>query len=371
MVVTPLAWSARGGVSQATSSRLASNIFCGAQFDRTAAEEHVSSHGVIAGVPFAAGPFVPKRKAWMALLFALVSCDLQLSRTVPAAPSPNEKASAVSPPAVVVEITGLRDPESVLHDPEQDVYFISNINGGLLDVDGNGFISRVDAATMAVDLRWIESGVDGARLDAPKGMAILGDSLYVADVTAVRRFDRRTGKPRPEIPIDGATLINDLTTDGRSIYVSDTGVRPGPGITFVSTGTDAIWKITGDRAEKIASGPGLDHPNGVEFSNGRLWVASFRGTGVYRLEGDRKSEVVRFPRGQLDGLVTLPGGGRLVSSWLGTAIYRDTDGAIEPVLTGIATPADIGYDVRRGRLLVPRTASNLVTVHGLTASSPP
>lgn len=302
--------------------------------------------------------------AMLALAFVtLVACDAGLPRTTHGAVVPTEKEGTFPPPPVVAEISGLHGPESVLHDVEQDVYFISNINGGLLERDGNGFITRVDAATMSVVPRWIESGVRGAHLDAPKGMAILGDLLYVADVTAVRRFHRRTGKAEPEIPIDGATLINDLTTDGRSIYVSDTGVRPGPGITFVAMGSDAIWKVTGEKVEKIASGPGLDQPNGLHFAKGQLWVASFRGNAIYRLDGDRKAERITFPNEQLDGLVSLPDGSRLISSWQGTAIYQERSADTKAVLTGIRTPADISYDVKRNRLLVPRTASNTVTLH--------
>jgi hypothetical protein len=300
---------------------------------------------------------------FMLLLVGFAGCDAGLPRTTPGAVVPTEKEGSFPPPAVIAEISDLHGPESVLHDPEQDVYFVSNMNGGLLDRDGNGFISRVDAATMRIDRHWIQSGTGAARLDAPKGMAILGDTLYVADVSAVRRFNRKTGSAQSEIPIEGATLINDLTTDGRSIYVSDTGVTPGPGITFIPTQTDAIWKITGEKLEKIVTGPGLDQPNGLHYANGQLWIASFRGNAIYRLEGDRKTESVTLPNGQLDGLVTLPDGSRLISSWRGTAIYQERDASTRAVLTGVTTPADMTYDVKRKRLLVPRTASNVVTVH--------
>jgi hypothetical protein len=138
---------------------------------------------------------------------------------------------APAPPALAV-IGDLRTPESVLHDPKQDVYFITNVNGALLTADNNGFISRVDAKTMQVNLKWIDAGKNGIHLDAPKGMAIVGDTLYVSDIAGVRKFDRRTGAPTGLIALTGATLINDLTTDGTSVYASDTAVIPGPGTTF-------------------------------------------------------------------------------------------------------------------------------------------
>src|SRR5687768_12172618 len=76
--------------------------------------------------------------------------------------------TALAPPAMST-ITRLRGPESVLYDAAQDVYFISNLNGGLQTVDNNGFISRVTAETLEIDLKWIEGGAKGVRLDAPKG----------------------------------------------------------------------------------------------------------------------------------------------------------------------------------------------------------
>lgn len=271
--------------------------------------------------------------------------------------------TAPAPPAIST-ITRLRGPESVLYDGAQDVYFISNLNGGLQTVDNNGFISRVTADNLHVDLKWIEGGAKGVRLDAPKGMGIVGDTLYVSDVTAVRKFDRRTGKPLGEIALPGATLINDITTDGRSIYVSDTGLRVGPGSRFYETGTDAIWKITNDRPDKIASGRDLKNPNGLDFVDGKVWAVTFGSREIYALDGDDRNKVGELPRGQLDGVVRLDDGAVLVSSWLGEGIYRGTAGnEFIPVLTGIDAPADIGYDTKRHLLLLP--SGNQVTIHAL------
>ncbi|HEX2059192.1 MAG TPA: hypothetical protein VHK90_00480 [Thermoanaerobaculia bacterium] len=272
---------------------------------------------------------------------------------------------SLAPPAQTI-ITNLRGPESVLHDAEQDVYFISNLNGGLQTVDNNGFISRVDARTMRVEPRWIEGGRNGVRLDAPKGMGIAGDTLYVSDVTAVRRFDRRTGAPRGEIALPGATLINDIISDGTSIYVSDTGLRVGAGTTFYDTGTDAIWKITNDRAEKIASGRELAHPNGLELVDGKVWAVTFGPSEIYSLDDGKPRRVAKLPRGMLDGVVRVDDHTVLVSSWLGEGIYRGSPGGtFEPLLTGIDAPADLGYDTKRHRLLVPIPGANQVTIHAL------
>lgn len=302
---------------------------------------------------------VMQRLAFCTALLLCTACLYHDPETTPGLETPAEEAGPdLVAPALAV-IGNLAGPESVLYDPEQDVYFISNLNGGLLTQDNNGFISRVNAETMAVELKWIAGGANGVRLDAPKGMAVAGDTLYVSDVAGVRKFDRRTGTPKGEVALPGATLINDLTTDGRDVYASDTAVVPAAGITFAPTGTDAIWKISGDRASRIASGTELHQPNGIDFYNGQLWVVTFRGGELYRLEGGKKVDATDAPRPQLDGLVHLADGTPVFSSWTGKAVYRGN----VPILRGLAAPADIGYDTKRRRLLVPNSPLNQVTVH--------
>lgn len=303
-----------------------------------------------------------------ALVLAIAACNYNEK---PSPPPPGmsvtnaEKRAEVKAPAAVATIsTGLAGPESVLYDPEQDVYFISNINGGLLDRHNNGFISRVDANTRAVNLKWIAGGQNHVTLDAPKGMAILGESLYVSDVIAVRKFDRRTGAFLAAILLPGATLINDLTTDGKKIYASDTGVVQASGDTFTPKGTDAIWVIENDRATKFASGTDLRQPNGLDWSGGKLWVVTFGDDRLYSLEGGKVGTMMHLPRAQLDGVVRLSDGTFLVTSWKGSAVYRGNgSGPWDPILQNVPTPADIGYDSKRHLLLLPVSSQNSVRLH--------
>jgi hypothetical protein len=44
---------------------------------------------------------------------------------------------------LVAHAEGFKAPESVLHDRDQDVYFVSNINGPNDARDNNGFVSRM------------------------------------------------------------------------------------------------------------------------------------------------------------------------------------------------------------------------------------
>src|SRR5207245_200099 len=112
----------------------------------------------------------------------------------------------MAPPTLVSG--GFQTPESILYEPRSDVYLVSNINGDPTASDGNGFISRVAPDGRILELKWIDGTRPGVRLNAPKGMAVAGDTLYVSDITAIRMFDLRTGAPKGAVVILGSTFLN-------------------------------------------------------------------------------------------------------------------------------------------------------------------
>jgi hypothetical protein len=70
---------------------------------------------------------------------------------------------------------------------------------------------------------------------------------------------------------------------------------------------------------------------------------------------------LRLPGNAPRGLTAVPDGTFLISSWTEGSIYRGfRDGPFESVIDGLESPADLGYDTRRKRLLIP-----LVTGHAL------
>ncbi len=274
--------------------------------------------------------------------------------------------AAMAPP-ILVQNVGLQTPESILYDSKADVYLVSNINGNPTAADGNGFISRVSPGGKVLSLKWIDGTKPDGFLDAPKGMAIVGDTLYVSDITAVRMFDRLTGKFKSSINIPGSTFLNDLASgrDG-SVYVSDSGLKPD----FSPSGTDAIYKIdSGGKVTAIAKSPDLHSPNGVAvLPNGKVVVVTFAKAGeLYTLGADgQKENVIKLPAGQLDGVEILPGGAFLVSSWETSAVYRvERNGTAKVVVKDVPSPADIGYDSRRNRVLIPIFTKNYLVIQSL------
>lgn len=276
---------------------------------------------------------------------------------------PQGAAGPSLPPPITV--SGFQTPESVLYDAAGDVYLVSNINGNPTGTDDNGFISRVAPDGRVLTLKWIDGASAAVTLHAPKGLAISGDTLYVTDITVVRMFDRRTGAPKGSVSIPGSTFMNDAAagSDG-TVYLTDSGLKPD----FSPSGTDAVYRLRNGRLSTVAKGPHLKGPNGVAvLPNGRLVVVSFSATGeMYELTADgRQAQVQQLPQGQLDGVVVLQGQVMLVSSWAASAVYRVTGSHAEVLVSNVPSPADIGYDSRRDRVLIPLFQQNQVVIQPL------
>jgi hypothetical protein len=271
--------------------------------------------------------------------------------------------------AITVADVGLLTPESVLYDATADVYLVSNINGAPLTQDGNGFIARLSPDGALLDLTWIDGAQEGVELDAPKGMAIRGDSLFVADIDVVRIFDRRDGSLAGAWPVEGATFLNDMAVAGDgTIYVTDSGLRAGSE-GFEPTGTDAVYRFDADgTAVPLVSGEELGAPNGIATHEGQIVVATFGSGRVLQIEGESGTinELPAPPAGSLDGIVVLPDGSYLVSSWEGEAVYSFAgDTGFETVVDSVPAPADIGYDSVRHRVLIPLFNDNRVEIRAL------
>ncbi|HLL21701.1 MAG TPA: hypothetical protein VK427_06205, partial [Kofleriaceae bacterium] len=100
---------------------------------------------------------------------------------------------------------------------------------------------------------------------------------------------------------------------------------------------------------------------------GSVWVVT-NGGEIFEVDAKgKKGPVSKLPTGFLDGVVGgLDGGEFLVSSWEGKCVYRGKPGGEwKHVVRDIESPADIAYDPKRKRLLIPGFTTNTLTVHAL------
>jgi hypothetical protein len=273
----------------------------------------------------------------------------------------NDRAGAGSggAPNKVATVAGFQTPESVKWDSAQDVYFVSNINGAPNAKDGNGYISRVSPDGAVTDSAFIKG------LNAPKGLALVGDTLWVTDIDAVKSFNARTGAPLMTIRVPGAVFLNDIAAapDG-SLYVTDTAVRFGAsGAEHV--GTDQIFRIgPGVQVSAALKTDALGRPNGIAWdaANQRFIVVPFGSGSLFAWKvGDAAPSVIGTGPGQFDG-VEIAAGAIWVSSWTDSSVYRYVDGEGTNLIKGVPSPADIGYDAKRNRVLIPIFTGNRVEV---------
>ena len=258
-------------------------------------------------------------------------------------------------------IIDFHEPESVKYDPDQDVYFVTNMNGFGSVKDNNGYISRISASNVNDIQTFVQGGAHGVTLHAPKGTAIHGDTLWVCDIDALRGFDRHGGAPLATIDFApyGAVLLNDVAVgpDG-SLHVTDTGIQmTDKGVIF--SGGDKMFVVGPNHTVRIeATGAQLDKPNGITWdAAAKRWLyVSFNPFHSHLFtfhEGDTTRAVLDSGHGKWDGVEALPDGRILVSSWTDSSVHLIANGRDERLVRNVPAPADIGVDTKRGLVLVP------------------
>jgi len=305
-----------------------------------------------------------------ALLLAvtLIACgDREPQRDAAGAGTPATPSGAE--PKKVGEIK-VNAAEAVKYDPDQDVWFVASFGAGdpsPMGKDNNGIISRYKSDGSPDSVGFIAGGRNGAVLNAPKGMAIAGDTLWVADIDAVRGFNRRTGAPLATVNVKGAKFLNDMTVgpDG-ALYLTDSGLGPDPKTGLSHTGPDRIYRIGADRKPTVAlQDSALAAPNGIAWdSAGRSFViVPFFGQQLVRWSpGDSAVHPLATGKGQHDGVEPTGDGRLLVTSWADSSLNIVESGQYTRLAGGIPSPADLAWDPKTRRAAIPLLMAGRVEI---------
>jgi sugar lactone lactonase YvrE len=298
--------------------------------------------------------------------------DSQAPSTPQPAAAPAAPAAPTTPgtPAAtkLLAVEGFLAPESALHDSVQDIYFVSSINGNPTAKDNNGFISRVKPDGAVENLKFIEGGHNGVTLNAPKGLALAGDTLWVADIDAVRAFNAKTGAAIDSVSLAklGAVFLNDIAvaTTG-ALYITDTGIRFDDVGNVLHPGPDRVFRIGTDRGVTVAvRGDTLGRPNGIalDAAGRRFVIVEFGGRSVLAWKPEDKApSVIAKGAGGFDGVLVV-GAKIYVSSWADSTVSSYETGQEVKIITGVPSPADIGYDAKRRRILIPILTGNRLEI---------
>lgn len=301
----------------------------------------------------------PRARASAApVLVVLAACGA--GEPAPEADSaPDVAAPALAPRGAdtrLFAIEGFSGPEAVKYDPVHDVYLVSNFGDADDDQANDGFLSRVSAEDGTIEaLRWAV-GDDDRPLQEPRGMALAGDTLWVADARGLHAFDRTSG---------AQLRFVDLTALEPG-FLNDVAVAPG-GVYVTDTGTSRLIHLTDDGGEVVVEGEALGPPNGVTWdaASGRLILVPWQGGGDSIRAWDPVSRTLsivgRTPGGRFDG-VEVVDGALVVASQADSALHVVRNGAGAPFQRVPGRPADIAVDTRRARIAVPYIALDRVDV---------
>lgn len=221
-----------------------------------------------------------------------------------------------------------QQPESVIYDSQRNLLYVSNINGEPDEKDGNGYISQLSVDGKLIEQHWLTG------LNAPKGMTIVGDTLYVADINQLVAIDIKHNKISNRYPAVDAKFLNDVAIDNAgNIYVSD---MMG----------NTIYRLTQGNLEVWIHDDSLEYPNGLLVEDDKLVIASWgKMTNGYAtdiaghvLTIDIASKKIQSlgnntPIGNLDGLDSDGEGNYFVTDWMTGKLLLITPSGNNKILT--------------------------------------
>ncbi|MBU1011804.1 MAG: gluconolaconase [Bacteroidetes bacterium] len=238
-------------------------------------------------------------------------------------------------------------PESVIYDEVNNVVYISNINGDPSEKDGNGFISRLNPCGTIEKLKWITG------LNAPKGMGLYQNKLYVADINEVIEISVNEGKVVRRYKANTASFLNDVAiSENGDIYISDTK-------------NNVVFCLKNGKMEQWLSSGQLNSPNGLLAEKGFLLI----GCDGYLIKAEyTNKKISRFitDTDYIDGIVSIDKGFYLVSDFLGVVnlVHPDIKRAMIIDLSSKGMmAADIDLIKKDNILLIPTFEDNRVVAY--------
>ncbi len=250
----------------------------------------------------------------------------------------------------------LMGPESVIYHPGSDALFVSNVNGSPDAVDGNGFISQLSVDGKILNLHWID------KLNAPKGLALIGDYLYVADINELVVIDIANKQIVQRYPAEGAKFLNDVAADKHGhVYVSDMM-------------TNRIYRLADDEFKLWFADPALEAPNGLLVEHDSLIIGSW-GNMVDGFATDVPGHLKKIdlntleisslgdqsPIGNLDGVEADGMGNYLVTDWMnGRLLLISPNGSSETLIEFEQGSADHTVMPEKNLVIVPMMLQNEV-----------
>lgn len=261
----------------------------------------------------------------------------------------NSSQSSATANSIRQKVTGLKTPESVVQAKNGRI-FVSEI--GVFGKDGDGQISEIDSTGKAK--------IFATGLDDPKGMAVIGENLFVADKTKIIKISLNDAKTSVFVASAAfqspPQFLNDLEADLQgNLYVSDSGDILGTGKGGALYKIEASGKVTlltnGKQDARVMAPNGLladdtgDVLIFVDFTSGVLYT--------YNQKTQALTDIAEGFGGG-DGVVHHSNGTMYVSDWkTGKVFSINTKGDVNLLKDGYQSAADIAITKDEAYLMVP------------------
>ena len=256
------------------------------------------------------------------------------------------------------EAQGFNNPESVIYHESSNTLFVSNVNGSPVEKDGNGYISKVLLDGTILKMQWVIG------LNAPKGLAIHDNTLYVSDIDTLVAIDIPSGTITNTYKVDDAKFLNDVTASNQGeIFVSDMLLN-------------RIYRLSNDQFNLWLESTELENPNGLHAEGdhlilgawgvitdgfateipGHLKSISLQDKSITSLGGD--------PIGNLDGVESDGNNGYYVTDWMAGKLFQiNTNGEATLLLELEQGMADHEVLLEQNLILLPMMKNDKVLAY--------
>jgi hypothetical protein len=262
---------------------------------------------------------------------------------------------AVEPVWTVEKCVGA--PSHALYDPNSKTLYVSQISGEGAKKDGVGVVSRLDLDGSMLDCEWVSG------LDAPKGIARQGKSLWVSDIDRMHEIDTQTGEVLHCFDVEGATFLTGVAVDLNGVvYVADLLASK-------------IYRYRDGEFKAFASGNGLDSPAGLVVDRERLILATWGLTtdyttkepGRFLLIEKNVPQRISKPIGNLYGITSDGAGGWIGTDFASGRVLHVSEKSEPRELLRISPGVGgVEYVPSRKILVVPEVTENRISAYDLS-----
>ncbi len=243
----------------------------------------------------------------------------------------------------------LKVPESVMFDSKRNILYVSNINGKPTEKNNKGFLSKLSLNGKIIKLQWVKG------FNAPKGMGIYGNTLYVTDINRIHAIDIPKGKIIKTVKEQKAKFLNDIAiSNSGNVYISD-----------MMTGNIHILK--NNKLEIFVNLKDFEGANGLLMKQKNLLAGSK--TGIVSINLSTKKTKLLVPvkeYGMIDGLKRFNSNSFIMSNWKGKTQIVSLKGKVSVLIDTTKEKiqsADFEYIASKNLIIIPTFFNNKVIAY--------